>query len=191
MRKSVGGVCGIHLFVEFDLDVAPTQFLIIDSYLDCIDMPVNTKNHASRRSPVLKNVVNRRQFPHSGSSTQSLITKETETAEILRSITIEKNYKNFYILKSELQASEKISRAAAVITNIKKENKKIIKNIGDNEKKIYKIKKIEEKIYENEKIEKKIREIKNKFEIKNLNLKKISDVKYEFYFKIIISKIEI
>jgi hypothetical protein len=51
------GACGIHLFVEFDLDVAPIQFLIIDSYLNCIDMSVNTRNYALRKLPVLRNVV--------------------------------------------------------------------------------------------------------------------------------------
>jgi hypothetical protein len=68
---------------------------------------------------------------------------------------IEKNYKNSYIFKFELQISGKISRAAAVIINVEKENEKMIENVGDNEKEIYKIEKIEKKIYENKKIEKK------------------------------------
>jgi hypothetical protein len=159
-----GGACGIHLFVEFDFDVAPIQFLIIDSYLDCIDMPVNTRNYASRRPPVLRNVVNRRQSPHSGSLTQPLITKEIETAEILRSMIIEKNYKNFYIFEFELQAVRKISRAAAVIADVEEEDEEIIENIGDNEEEIYEIERVEEEICEDEKIEEEVREIENRFE---------------------------
>jgi hypothetical protein len=78
-------------------------------------MPVNTRNYVSKRSPVFRNVVNRRQSLHSGSSTQSLTTKKIETAEILRSMTIEKNYKNSYIFKSELQTFGKgLSRGIVI-----------------------------------------------------------------------------
>jgi signal recognition particle subunit SEC65 len=37
---------------------------------------------------------------------------------------------------------------------------------------------------------KKIRKIENRTEIKNLNLKEVSDVKYELHFKIMMLKIE-
>jgi hypothetical protein len=163
------GACGIHLFVEFDFDVAPIQFLIINIYLNYIDISINTKNYASRKPSVLKNVVNRRQFSHSGTSTQSLTTKKTETAEILRSIIIGKNYKNSHIFKSKLQVVRKISRATTVITDIEKEDKKMIKNIDDNEEEIYKIEKIEKKIYKNKRIEKEIRGVENKSENENQN----------------------
>jgi hypothetical protein len=52
--SNFGGICGIHLFVVFDLNVAPIQFLIIDFYLDCIDIPVNIRNYASKKFPVLE-----------------------------------------------------------------------------------------------------------------------------------------
>jgi hypothetical protein len=77
-------------------------------------MPVNTKNHASKRPPVLRSAVKRRLSSHSGSPTQPLTAKETETAEILRSMAIGKNYRNRHILEPELQAAVKASRAAAV-----------------------------------------------------------------------------
>jgi hypothetical protein len=54
LHKIACGVCGIHLFVEFDFNVASIQFLIIDSYLDCIDIPVNTKNYASKKLSFLE-----------------------------------------------------------------------------------------------------------------------------------------
>jgi hypothetical protein len=65
-------------------------------------MFMNIRNYTSKKPPVLRNIVNCRLFPYSGSLTQSLITKKIETIKILYSIIIEKNYKNFYIFESEL-----------------------------------------------------------------------------------------
>jgi hypothetical protein len=63
-------------------------------------------------------------------------------------MTIEKNYKNFHILESELQAVRKVFCAAAIIADVEGKDEEMIENIGDNEKEIYKNKKIEEKIRE-------------------------------------------
>jgi hypothetical protein len=52
--SNFSGICGIHLFVEFDLNVALIQFLIIDFYLNCIDIFINIKNYASKMFPVLE-----------------------------------------------------------------------------------------------------------------------------------------
>jgi hypothetical protein len=54
--SNFGWICGIYFFVEFDFNVVSIHFLIIGSYLDCIDISVNTKNYASRKLPVLRNV---------------------------------------------------------------------------------------------------------------------------------------